>query len=275
MLRPTIATAILLIIATAASSQIPEIIAHRGASADAPENTMAAFKLGWAQNADACELDLYLTRDGKVIVIHDADAKRTTGSPGLVASRDFAELRTLDAGSWKGAAWNGEKLPTVSEALATIPQGRRFFLEIKCGPEVLPELQREIKTSGRPAKDLVIIGFSYPTMVKSRALFPDIPHFWLASGAVDKKTGRAPELADLIAKAKAAKFDGLNLDAKFPIDSSWVAKAKADGLKLYVWTVDDEKAAAKLAAAGVDGITTNKPAALRQHLSAGVPTVGR
>jgi glycerophosphoryl diester phosphodiesterase len=243
-----------------------EIIAHRGASHDAPENTLAAFKLGWEQRADADELDIYLTKDGQIVVIHDADTKRTTGVSGAVRSRTLAELRRLDAGSWKGAKWKGERLPTLAEALETVPEGKRMFIEIKCGPEVLPILERVLRASGKKPEQLVLIGFRYATMEKARKRFPKLPIYWLAGYEADKRTGEHPDIETLVKKAKSARFDGLNLDFKFPVNPEFVSKVKGAGLRLYVWTVDDPAAAASLAEAGVDGITTNRPGWLRRQL---------
>src|SRR5690349_6499814 len=119
-----------------------DIVAHRGASFDAPENTVASAKLGWEQKADAVEIDIYLSKDGRIVVLHDADTKRTAGSVGKVVESTAEHLRTLDAGSWKGADWKGEKIPFLEEIIATVPEGGRLFIEIKCGPEILPELER-------------------------------------------------------------------------------------------------------------------------------------
>jgi len=243
-----------------------EIVAHRGASYDAPENTVAAFQLGWQQQADAGELDIHLTKDRQIVVIHDANTKRTTGTNGAVAVRTLEELRTLDAGKWMGPRWQGEKLPTLAEALATIPEGTRMFVEIKCGPEVLPVLQNVLQASGKKPAQLVLIGFSYDTMVKAKKKFPDLPVYWLVGYGKDKKTGKYPALEALIEKAKVAGLDGLDLDYKFPIDTKFIAKVKRAGLQLHVWTVDDPATAKRLVAAGVDSITTNRPAWLRAQL---------
>lgn len=249
-----------------ATVQAVEIIAHRGASHDAPENTLAAFKLGWKQNADAVELDIWLTKDGRIICLHDDNTKRIAGVDKAVAAQTLAELRALDAGSWKGREWKGEKLPTLDEVLAIIPEGKRLVIEIKCGPEVLPELERVIQTSGKKPSQLVLIGFGYETMVQSKLRFPQVPVFYLHSYKKDKQTGQLPNLDELIRQAKAARLDGLNLHYEWPIDAAFVQKVKAAGLKLYVWTVDDDAVARKLAEAGVDGITTNRPEWLRQKL---------
>jgi glycerophosphoryl diester phosphodiesterase len=245
------------------SAPAVEIIGHRGASHDAPENTAASFNLGWKQEADADELDIYLTQDSQIIVIHDADAKRTTGVAAAVAKSTLAELRALDAGSWKGEAWKGEKLPTLREALATIPDGKRMFIEIKCGPEVLPALEADLRACGKKPEQLVLIGFGYKTMVEAKKRLPQLQVFWI----VGHKKDESPRLDAMIDQAKAGHLDGLDLDGRFPIDSTWVAQVKAAGLRLYVWTVDDPALAARFSAAGVEGITTNRPGWLRQQLS--------
>jgi len=243
-----------------------EIIAHRGASHDAPENTVAAFVLGWKQNAEAVELDIWLSKDGKIVCLHDDNTKRTAGVDKAVADQTLAELRALDAGSWKGPKWKGEKLPALDEVLALIPDGRRLVIEVKCGPEVLPELQRVIQASGKKPEQLVIIGFGYETMMQAKQRFPQIPVFYLHSYKKNKQTGEFPPLDELIGKAKAAGLDGLNLNYEWPIDATFVQKVKSAGLKLYVYTVDDDKVAKKLAVAGVDGITTNRPEWLRSKM---------
>lgn len=246
-----------------------EIIAHRGASHDAPENTLASFKLGWEQKADADELDIYLTKDEQVVVIHDASTKRTTGVDMKASEKALAELQALDAGSFKGPEWKGEKLPALADVVATIPEGRRLFIEIKCGPEVLPALEKVLKQSGKKPEQLVIIGFGYDVVKQAKQLLPHLQVYYLASMKPGKKGGKAPPtIEELITQARAIGVDGLDLAAEARMDAAMVAKVHAAGLKFFVWTVDDEKLAASLAKAGVDGITTNRPAWMREKLGA-------
>jgi len=245
-----------------------EIIGHRGASYDAPENTLASFKLGYQQKADADELDIYLTKDGKVIVIHDGTTGRTTGVSNKVATQTFDDLRRLEAGQfgkWKGKGFS-EKLPSLDEVLALIPEGRRLFIEIKCGPEVLPELGRVLQRAAKKPEQTVIIGFGYDTMKQAKAAFPNLQVLWLVGA--QGKPRKYPPVDELIPQAKAAKLDGLDLDGGFPIDGAFVQKVHGAGLKLYTWTVDDPEVARKEAAAGVEGITTNRPGWLREQLAA-------
>src|SRR6185437_10129726 len=118
----------------------------------------------------------------------------------------------------------------------------------KCGPEVLPALEQVLKASGKKPEPTVIIGFGYEKMREAKARFPDRPVYWILGWKRDRGTWKKPELQDMIAKAKAARLDGFDLDFKFPIDAEFAAQVKAAGLKLYTWTVDDPAVAKRLAA---------------------------
>jgi glycerophosphoryl diester phosphodiesterase len=245
-----------------------QIIGHRGASYDAPENTLSSFKLGYAQKADACELDIYLTKDDNIAVIHDDTTKRTGGVAKKVAEQTLDELRQQDVGKfgkWKDKGFS-EKIPRLDEVLPLIPDDRRLFIEIKCGPEVLPELANNIERMGTTTNQTVIIGFSYETMKAAKDKFPNLEVNWLVSS--DNKTKKFPPVEELIKKAKDAKLDGLDLNSGFPIDKAFVDKVHHAGLKLYTWTVDDPEVARREAEAGVDGITTNRPGWMREQLAA-------
>ena len=118
------------------------IVAHGGASYEAPENTIAAFELAWDRGADAIEADVRLTVDGRVVCMHDASTERTADQNLVVADSTLADLLELDVGSWKGRRWRGERVPTLEEVLAVVPPGRQVFLEIKCGREILGALRQ-------------------------------------------------------------------------------------------------------------------------------------
>ena len=244
-----------------------EIVAHRGESADAPENTLAAFRLAWARGVRTIELDVHLTRDGEAIVIHDADTRRTTGVPGLVRERTLAELRALDAGRWKGERWAGERLPTLAEALATIPDGGRCLVEIKVGPEAVPAVAAAIRASGKTPGQLAIIAFGLATAAEAKRQLPAVPVYLLSGFARDSATGAwTPPIDTLIARATGARLDALDLAAAGPLDADAVRRIRAAGLGLHVWTVDDSTVARRMAALGVDGITTNRAAWMRALL---------
>ena len=245
----------------AMSAHAVEIIAHRGFSALAPENTLGAFELAWKNGTDACELDVYLTADGKTAVIHDKDAKRTTGVKMDVPSATQADLMALDAGSWKGKEWAREKIPTLEQALATMPKGKqRFFLEIKCGAEIVPELKRILEPMKKRAGQLAIIAFNRDAAAESKKAMPWIKVYRLASV-------KTTDLMQLIADTKSDKLDGLDLGTSdFPWDEAMVKQIRDAGLGLYVWTVNKPADAQRFAKLGVDGITTDDPVMVREAL---------
>jgi glycerophosphoryl diester phosphodiesterase len=243
-----------------------DIVGHRGASYDAPENTVTSEKLGFQQGADAGECDIYLTTDHKIMVMHDADTLRTAGVSNKLTRSTSAELRKLDIGQW--GQWKGkgfsEKIPFLQELLDVVPDGKRLFIEIKTGPEILPELEKVLARSGKKPEQIVIIGFNYDVVKKSKAEMPQYQTLWLA--AANNKTKEFPPVDELIKQVQLAKLDGLDLHSGFPINNDFVAKVHKAGLKLYTWTVDDPAVARQEAAAGVDGITTNRPEWLRNQL---------
>lgn len=255
-----------MLLSAALPAAATEIVAHRGASHDAPENTLASVKLGWKQRADGVEIDVYLTKDGQVVVFHDKTTQRIGGRDRDVADQTLAELRQLDAGGWKAEKYRGEPIPLLADILKTIPADKRLFIEIKSEAEILPEMKRVLEAAGTTAGQAAIIGFDYDTMLAAKKTFPDRQVYWISSLKAGRDGGRSPGRDELIAKAKAGGLDGLDLRAKPVIDPEYVRAVHDAGLKLYVWTVDDPAEAARLAAAGIDGITTNRPGFLRERL---------
>ena len=244
-----------------------EIIAHRGESHDAPENTLAAFWLAWGQEADAIELDVHVTKDGHLIVCHDPDTRRTTGVPGAIRESTLEALRALDAGSWKGAAWAGERLPTLDEVLETVPEDSRCFIEVKCGPEAAPALVRSIGSSVRRTEQIAVISFREDTLAEAKRRLPEIPAYFLASVRRDSDTGRLlPDVDALIETARQVGASGLDLSFHALDDPMIAERIRSVGLELYVWTIDDLETAQRAAAIGVNGITSNRPSWLRAQL---------
>jgi glycerophosphoryl diester phosphodiesterase len=244
-----------------------EWIAHRGESADAPENTMAAFRLAYARNADAIELDTHLTLDGELAVIHDANTKRTTGKTLEIRETPLRDLRILDAGSWMGPQWADERLPTVAEVVATLPEKTRCFIEIKVGPDAIPALEKIVNGCAAKASQLVIISFHAATIAESKRRLPQLTALYLSS--FQKHAMHltwTPPAQHLVELARSIGADGLGLHHEGPVDEGFVRHVKAAGLSLYIWTVDDVNLARQMIAAGVDGITTNKAGWLREQL---------
>jgi glycerophosphoryl diester phosphodiesterase len=251
------------------SARAAEIIGHRGASHDAPENTVASVSLAWKQNADASEIDIYLTKDKRIIALHDRTTKKTTGKDWKPAERTLAELATLDAGSWKSPKYAGEPIPTLEDILDTIPPGRRLVIEIKCGPEVLPHLQTVLEACPKSPDQIVIIAFEWAVITGAKQRSPKIPCYWLygTTPRVDKETGKISDRPDeLLARCKAAGLDGLDIHHESQITPEFMKRMKDAGLGLLVWTVNDPEVARRMVDLGVAGITTDRPAWLREQL---------
>jgi glycerophosphoryl diester phosphodiesterase len=242
-----------------------EWVAHRGESADAPENTLAAFKLAWERGVKAIELDVHLSADGALVVSHDADTKRTTGVEKKIKETDSRTLLDLDAGRWKDPRWAGEKLPLLDDALATIPDGSKCYVEVKVGPEAIPALVDAVRRSGKKPEQLVIISFEPETVAEAKRKLPEIQAYFLSSPKRDEQGVLRPTTQELIAKAKELGADGLDLAYK-AVDAQAVQEIKAAGLGIYVWTVDKPEDATALIKAGVDGITSNHPAWLMKQV---------
>jgi len=245
-----------------------EIIAHRGASYMAPENTLASVKLGWEKDADV-EVDVYLTKDNRIVVIHDKTTKRTAVTDVNVAESTSEELRKLDVGSFKAEEYAGEQIPFLADIVKTIPRGRKLYVEIKCGKEILPYLKKLLAESGKMSR-IVIIAFDLETAVMSKELI-DVPTYWLKGTEKIKETEQwIPHDPQLVQTAKNKGLDGLDVHYA-GVTKEFVDAVKASGQKLYVWTVDDPEEANRLIKLGVAGITTNRPGWLREQLKNHTP----
>ncbi len=240
-----------------------EIIAHRGASYIAPENTMASVMLGWEKGADV-EVDVYLSSDNRIVVIHDGSTKRTAVTDVNVAETTSEKLRELDVGSFKAEEFTGEQIPFLADIVETIPAKRKLYVEIKYGKEILPFLHKLIVESGKMSR-IVIIGFDLETVTASKQLI-DVPTYWLKGTRKDKETEEwIPHDPQLVQTARDRGLDGLDVHYA-GVTKEFVDAAEASGQKLYVWTVDDPQEAVRLAELGVAGITTNRPGWLAERL---------
>ena len=233
-----------------------EIIAHRGASYLAPENTVAASRLAWELGSDAVECDIYLSKDNKIMSIHDANTLRTTGRDYTVKDTDSDILRTLDAGAFKGKEFTGEKIPFLEEIIQVVPEGKELVVELKCGPEVLPYLKKVIKKHGKN-KRFVFIAFNLNTITETKKAFPRNPCYWLCSNK-DLLEQNFPEV-------KKAGLEGVSLMYRI-IDNDVMNIASDLGLEVFTWTVNDTAEAKRLISLGVKGITTDRPGWLRDQI---------
>jgi glycerophosphoryl diester phosphodiesterase len=235
------------------------IIAHRGASKLAPENTVASANLAWQLGADAVELDIHLSKDNRVMVIHDKDTKRTCSGKKnlLIEDTPSTLLRDLDAGIKKGEEFKGEKIPYLEEMIATVPEGKKLVVEIKCGRNVIAPLKRAVEKSGK-SDQIIFIAFDWDIIVLTQKEFPDNKCYWLSSS----KSG-------LNKKMKQAAKNGLaGVNLKYSIiNKNVMDEAKANNLKVVTWTVDDPAKAKELFDLGVIAVTTNRPKWLKEEIA--------
>ncbi|MHB8951571.1 MAG: glycerophosphodiester phosphodiesterase [Pirellulaceae bacterium] len=250
------------------------IVAHRGASEEAPENTLAAFRLAWELGADAIEGDFYLTRDGHMVAIHDETTQRTAGVDLRVADATLAQLQALDVGTWKADRFRGERIPTLEQVLALVPLGKKIFVEIKCTAEVVPKLHTILRESCVPLDQIVVISFHEVVITQCKQQMPQVPAYWLTGYTQQESTGTwSPSREEVLRILQRSGADGLDTEGnRQVVDRAFVEQLRARGLGFHVWTLDDPADARYFQHLGVDSITTNRPAAIRAALSR--PAVG-
>jgi glycerophosphoryl diester phosphodiesterase len=237
----------------------PKLIAHRGASEAAPENTLAAFRQAWEEGADGIEADFLLSKDGKIVCFHDRDTKRITGKKLIIAETPWTTLSQLDVGAWKGAEFAGERIPLLDEVIAALPEKKFFFVEIKCGPEIVPALRPAL--IGADPDYVMLICFNAAVIKACREQLPEFQAHLLSSlDNIHKKDGQQTQLAQL------GEIDATGLQFKHSakVTKAFIKTIQARNRLTACWTVNDPATAARVAALGVDFITTDRPAALRR-----------
>lgn len=251
-----------------------EIVAHRGASIEAPENTLAAVELAWQLGSDAVEIDVQLTRDGQLAVIHDATLERTAGIDSRVRNVDLLELRTIDVGTWKGEQWRGETVSDLAQILASVPTDHRLFVELKGGDDtaahskIVAALQRNLSDLSPNPKATVLISF-YPALLRlvKRSL-PEFDAFLVvqqipgtsSSGSADPNVSTwSPTIDEIINVAVSSGFDGVDLSNTAALTDDAVNEIHQANLKSCIWTVNSVDDARRLASAGIGSLTTDDP----------------
>lgn len=226
------------------------VVGHRGASRYAPENTVASAKLAWKLKADAVEVDVHLSSDNRIIVIHDSNTKRTCGQKYVVSQTPYKTLKTLDAGSWKDNKYKGEPIPTLSDVVSKIPKGRKLVVEIKSDITIVPVIKKNFSDHAKVDR-LIFIAFDYETILEAKKAFPANKSLWLSS--------KFPKGAKAtLEKVQADGLDGVDLHYSL-VTPDLMDIAKELGLEVHVWTVNDLDKAKELNKIGVSSITTDIP----------------
>jgi glycerophosphoryl diester phosphodiesterase len=226
------------------------VIAHRGASGHAPENTLAAFKRAIALGATFIETDLQLSRDARFVAIHDDTVNRTTNGQGTVHDLTLADLRRLDAGSWFGSEFSGERIPTLEEILEfSKKHDVVFYLELKPSGSWGGEhaLIGALRSSGEIARTIVI-SFDAGILGALRKIEPTLMTGLLFDGQIDNPLQRAVEVG---ARQLAVRGD--------LVTPALLAEARKSDLQVVCWTVNQPAHMRLLIEAGVDGIMSDYP----------------
>lgn len=252
------------------SASEPMIIAHRGASHDAPENTMAAFQLAWEEGADGVEGDFYLTANGQIVCTHDTDTKRVAGEKLVVEKSTLAQLQALDVGKWKDPKFAGERMPTLTDVLAAVPEGKMVFIECKSGEKIVDPMIEVCKQSQVPLENLVVISFHQEVIKACHERIPELKAHWLTNYKESRKgEGDWQPGADRVLKIlRETGAAGLGSNAIRGHFNAEFIKFLRDGgfSEFHVWTVDDPQVARHYRDLGAWSITTNRPGWLRSQL---------
>lgn len=239
------------------------IVAHRGASHDAPENTLSAFRLAWQQQSDGIEGDFYLTSDGEIVCIHDKTTKKTAGAALVVEQSTLPQLRELEYGSWKNPKYRGEPIPTFAEVMQTVPDGKTFVIELKSKVSIVPALVEQLKPFSRRDVKLLIIAFDQKTAAECKRCLPDVRVHWLTSFD-DESSPPKPTAMQIAATVKRLGVDGVGMQGKRSIvDKEFIETLQSEGCEeFHVWTIDSVGDAKYFKDLGAMGITTNVPAVI-------------
>ena len=240
-----------------------KVIAHRGASGDAPENTLAAIKLAWELNADGVEIDLRLSADNCPILFHDTDLQRIVSVNLPIRHQTVESLNQYDVGQWKDPKWKGERIPTLDTVIAAIPDDKTLLLELKEGPELIPAIERTLVSISVNWNNLWFMSFDLPTVNRVKSMHPN----WQTLLLVDNP-GIDPlrELSSKIVDAENVRADGLSLANSWFETLQLIPSLNYSQLLLSVWTVNDAVDAQNWASLGAKMITTDFPAQISASL---------
>lgn len=225
-----------------------QLMAHRGNSALAPENTLAAFAKALDSRPEWIELDVHLSADGQVVVMHDRTVDRTTNGTGALAELTLAQIKALEAGSWFGAEFAGELVPTLAEVVELVGDRSRLNVEIKLAADNpgAPQQVVEVLRQGGVLAASMISSFDLEAVLEVRELTPE--------PALALITGRATDLD----RAREAGLPWLNLHAAATTEAL-LQQAREAGIAVTVWTVDSPAQMEHFASLGVEALCTNAP----------------
>lgn len=244
------------------------IIAHRGASKDAPENTLAAFREAWRQQADGIEGDYAYTADQQIVCIHDDDLVRTGQDNLLVAQSNYDQLKTVDVGSWKSPQFSDQRVPLLRQVLDQMPPDKWCVTELKTGPEIVTLLNRDLSASSIDRSRILLIAFDQLTVLEAKQQMPEIKAHWLVDYRQVDNGNWSPTPEEIAQTVRSCHADGIGSQASLAVvTAQFIERLKSCGVdEFHFWTVDDPHDARFYQSIGAWGITTNRPAFIRNAI---------
>jgi len=237
----------------------PQLVAHRGNSSPSPENTRLAIEQAISLGVDMVEVDVRLSRDDLPVLIHNQTLRQTTNGSGRVAKHTLAELKLLDAGSWKDPQFAGEPLLTLHESLELARHRVGLNLDLKTHSVIWSTL--EAVRQMNMTDEVIVTGCCWKcvkTVRRSEARLTVLLNLNQAMDFLARRRAKSLFQSIYLSQARTANVAGININHHY-VDQELVDAAKRSGLSIWTWTVDDENRFRKLLAIGVDSITTNWP----------------
>ena len=231
----------------------PLVIAHRGFSSIAPENTIAALRAARLLGAQYSECDVRLTADGVPVLIHDESLLRTGGLNLQVSTVLSATLQDIDVGSWLSPTYAGEAVPTLAAALRETSDTMGLIIELK-GTGMASAVAEVILESNTALDKLMLFSFEWTELISTQSMVPGIRGMWLVDDAL---AGRAT-IDQIVDRTAAAGLSGIGVQSSL-VDKAWLAEAGRRSLNVFAWTVNTRNEMARMAYLGVNGIISDKP----------------
>lgn len=235
-----------------------KIIAHRGASFYAPENSWAAFKLAIAQKVDGIEVDVHLTKDKKIVIMHDINTDRTGDKSSFIEESSYAELKEIDIGSWFGLEFKDQKIPLLEEVLLKIPLNLDLYVEIKSDLKIIDPLLELLAKYKEQKARLVLFSFNLELVSILKKNLQDYNILWIVEYGYNQKISKNM-YSNTFKKIEKANLDGISTLADLRHCQNLAQEVLKRNWIFNVWTVDNPALALKLKELGITSLSTNRP----------------
>lgn len=243
----------------------PLVVAHRGASKRAPENSYEAFKLAFRKHADAVEVDIRVTKDSVIVCHHDRNTKRMTGADHNIDEVNYNEIKDLILGKGFKRVFSNVKIPKLKKLLSKVSKRRKLYIEIKTGSEILPPLKKLLEESKAKHENLTVISFSKSVLKDFKSLFPEIKTLLLVNlKNSEYLDNNSIDINAIFADLKDIKANGISCKGNSLVTELLVNQIHENGYELHVWTVDAKDNAILFKKRGVNSITTNYPKRIKK-----------